>query len=175
MKLVFSMLIGLAFWFFPDVTTRLFYAYAIQSVSRPHESDAALIARFQQQRRSFETLRAMIASDTGLERVDDTWTSPKDPATIGITPQRIAEYRRLFNHIGTPRGIEAYDPTRSSFRLLASTQGITVSGSGKGYLWSTEPPSPLLSELDSALASHSKPFFGYRHLEDRWYLFLEID
>lgn len=173
MSTFFGFLLGLSFLLFPDFTSRLVYCWAIQSVSRPHETDEKLILRFHQQRHAFETLRTMIASDTQLERMDDTWTRPSDLAAIGISEDRKRTYKTLLDKVSIPRGIEAYDKERRSFRLLASTQGTTVSGSTKGYLWSADPPAPQVDELDSAVAGNVRPFFGYRHIADDWYLFFE--
>lgn len=175
MKFIFAILAGILFFVFPDFSSRLMMYYAIQSVSRPHQKDAELIARFQMKKTEFERVRAMITSDSKLERVDDTWTRPSDPSVIGVSPQRIAEYRKIFLDIDTPRGIEAYDLTRKNFSLIVSTQGLSVSGSAKGYLWSISPPEPLFLELDSSLASPSRHFFGYRHIEGNWYLYLTLD
>lgn len=175
MKFVFATLAGILFFVFPEFSSRVMMYYAIQAVSRPHQTDAEMLARFQMKKPEFERLRSMIASDSKLERVDDNWTSPKNPSTIGVSSERVAEYRRLFLDIDTPRGIEAYDPARKSFLLIVSTQGLSVSGSAKGYLWSLTPPEPLFSELDSSLASPSRHFFGYRHIEGNWYLYLTLD
>ena len=80
----------------------------------------------------FERLLTMIRADKKLERVDDTWTRPEDPSTIGLTPARMRSYRKLFSTLGIPRGFYAFhDPER--FTFLASTRGLSVTGSAKGY------------------------------------------
>src|SRR6266567_6667782 len=75
----------------------------------PRPSDAALIENFHVRRAVLERLVAMIREDRGLKRVDDTWTDPADPATIGVSPERIALYRKLFREAGVPRGFYAFE------------------------------------------------------------------
>ena len=97
-----------------------------------HPSDAVLLQRFNQNEADFERLLTMLREDRQLQRVDDNWTRPSDPNSIGVSPERIAEYRRLFAKLGIPRGFYAFhDPER--FTFLASTFGLSVSGSAKGY------------------------------------------
>src|SRR5262245_50429304 len=76
-----------------------------------HPTDDALLRNFTKHEADFERLLTMIRADKKLERVDDTWTRPEDPATIGVTPERIRSYRRLFSTLGIPRGFYAFhDP-----------------------------------------------------------------
>src|SRR5690242_14414693 len=90
-------------------------------------SDDQMLRNFQEHRAAFEKLRDMILEDRDLQRVDRDWTDPADPATIGITSQRIAEYRKLFRELGIARGFQAYGD-RSEIRLLAHAEGLSVAG-----------------------------------------------
>jgi hypothetical protein len=44
----------------------------------------------------------MLRADKKLQRVDRGWTPPEDPSSIGISPERIAEYRQTFSKLGIP-------------------------------------------------------------------------
>src|SRR5689334_24230798 len=57
---------------------------------QPHLSDEVLIAKFNAHRAEFEKLLAMVLENKGLTRVDEDWTEPRDPQTIGISRERIA-------------------------------------------------------------------------------------
>ena len=167
---------------------------AIISVSQSHKSDAEMKANFKAHQKGFETLLRMIKEDMGLERVDDTWTRPADPATIKVSRERIAAYRTLFKEVGIPRGIEAYDLERRSVSFLASTQGTTVAGSVKGYVWCEIPPDGLVSSLDPLVTGRgvisttgcippksqgwcesSGVTHGYCPIEGNWYLYFSRD
>ncbi len=108
-------------------------------------SDEALIRNLAEHRAVFDRLIAMIREDKGLERVDDDWTLPDDPASIGVSPERIAEYRRLFAEAGLPRGFAAYGD-RAAVNFIAYAEGLSVSGCAKGYLYSETAPDDLVAE-----------------------------
>jgi hypothetical protein len=119
--------------------------------------------------------------------VDDTWTKPEDPATIGVSAARIADYRARFHRLGIPRGFEAYGgPEHIIF--LAWVQGITVAGSAKGYAWCEKAPENLVPDLDAAWEENHREYLKknqqqpnhwekhldfYRHIEGNWYLHFE--
>jgi hypothetical protein len=139
-----------------------------------HPSDAALIQNFNQREAAFEGLLTMIRADQGLERVDNTWTRPGDPSTIGITPERIRSYRKLFSTLGIPRGFHAsHNPER--FTLVASARGLSVSGSGKGYVYTVEKPSSIVTNLDTYWPADGRSFTAYRHIKGNWYLYFDFE
>lgn len=147
-------------------------------------TDTTLIERFEKHRAEFEALRQMVQSDQGLVRVDDTWTKPEDPTTIGVTAARIADYRARFRALGIPRGFQAYGgPDHILF--LAWVQGITVAGSAKGYAWCEKTPDDVVPDLDAAWEANHQEYLKknrqqsnhwekhldlYRHIEGKWYL-----
>jgi hypothetical protein len=148
---------------FPDFNT-----------GQPHQSDAQMIANFQKYKSDFERLRQMILEDKGLTRVDDNWTEPRDPLTIGIKSERIAQYRRMFQQLGIPRGFSA-TAERDRIEFIASAQGWVASGSSKCYVYLKTRPDELLDDLDK-LSLQEKPFgTGYRHIEGDWYLYFYGD
>ena len=57
-----------------------------------HETDAALLKTFRDQRATFDELLSMIQADRGLERVADHWTQP-DPPPISL--DRLSKYRHI--------------------------------------------------------------------------------
>jgi hypothetical protein len=143
----------------------------------PHKSDEELIANFQSHKAEFNRMLQMINEDKDLARVDYDWTSPENPRTVGISQERIDEYRSLFRRAGVPRGFSAFQ-SKDSIEFIASSQGLAVSGSSKGYLYAKEPPSRVIDNLDNYRAQKStlSPAFPvFRHIEGNWYLFFEAD
>src|SRR5206468_3281445 len=76
-----------------------------------HPSDARLLERFRQHRAELEQLVQMFTTDKGLGRVGSDFTRPENPGLVGITAQRVQEYRRLCAAVGAPDCIEGYDAT----------------------------------------------------------------
>lgn len=137
------------------------------------QPDDVLITNFHTHRAEFEQLIEMTAQDATMTRVDDTWT---DPSTL--SPTRVAEYRRLFKVIGTPRGIIAR-PNRERIEFISTSHGWVASGSSKGYLYLKERPNlkersiKLVDNLDSYGWHTEMDTFVIRHIEGNWYLFFE--
>lgn len=134
--------------------------------------DDVLIANFLTHRAEFERVREMLAEDTTITRVGDSWT---DPSTLD--PARVAEYRRLFKIIGTPRGITV-SHYRGSIEFMSTGHGWVASSSSKGYLYFMgDPilkggPLKLVDSLDG-YGWHSEHTFVVRHIEGPWYLYFE--
>jgi len=133
-------------------------------------SDQEIIAQFKAHRAQIDTLMEMMRTDQVLMRVDDNWTDPADPTTVGISHARIAEYREILETVGWPRGFY-YDPKSGCVSFIAWTVGLTGSGASKSVVYMPENPTPLVDDLD---AYHPPPGQGYllayRHLEGPWYL-----
>ena len=117
-------------------------------------------------------MRKMIVHDKGLSQVFGDRTYPEDPATVGVSPARIAEYRRLLKELGIEGGILA--PTdKKSVELMSSTRGFVTHGSRKGYLYTEEKVDEVVADLDQVSASGVGS--GLRRIEGNWYLLFEGD
>jgi hypothetical protein len=163
---------------------------------KEHPRDDEMIANLSEHRAELEKLREMIQADQGLERVDYEWTKPADPASVGVSPERIAVYRELCRRVGLERGIEAFGGAAERVRFLASTRGLSISGSSKSYVWLREPPQTtdervVVNDLEAYLskrrderrvyfAKHKRAmsngsFDALRHVEGNWYLEYEFE
>ncbi|MEI8292494.1 MAG: hypothetical protein WCG66_00740 [bacterium] len=139
-----------------------------------HPKDNTLIINFRRNEVDFEHLLTMLRQDKELERVDDTWTKPEDPATIGVTKERISSYRAIFSKLGIPRRFYAFhDPER--FTLLASAHGLSVTGSAKGYAYMVQKPDLVVASLDEYWSADGKSFTAYRHIKGNWYLYFDYE
>lgn len=140
-------------------------------------SDQAMITHFRAHRADLEKLVAMIHGDRGLQRVDDNWTRPADPSTIGISAARIDGYRRILRRIGLPRGFELLRDGKE-IDFIAHTKGISVSGSAKSIVWSESGDfrgAPVAPDLDAVWKNRGGKLWHYRHVEGPWYLHLRAD
>lgn len=111
-------------------------------------SDPELVAEFRAHRAQYDTLLAMFRADSGLGRVGDGFTRPADffsgssqPDSPPVTAERLARYRRLFDRLSLPDGIEGYDKKRVIyFWRWGSGGGAGLGGQGKGLAFSDSLP-----------------------------------
>jgi hypothetical protein len=142
--------------------------------SSKHPSDQSLLTNFQNHRTEFDQLLQTFLADKGLGRVAYDFTRPENPQTIGISPDRLQQYRKLFGRLGLSEGIEGYDE-KDLVWFHASAQGLSVTGSGKGYAYLTKPPPLVVDSLDNYWSKDGKSFTAFRHIEGNWYLYLEYE
>jgi hypothetical protein len=146
------------------------FAIAAGDAQHPIWPDDLLIAAFRQHRSTFEELRQMILADSRLRRVDEDWTDPRDPTTIGVSPERIATYRRLFSEVGCGRGFGA-DPT-GGIDFISGSSGLVVAGASKGYCYLESPPSLTVTNTATYRPPHAtEDYKVFRPIEGHWYLY----
>ena len=151
-----------------------------------HPTDDQLIAQLKQHRTELEKLVRMFRADKGLGRVGNNFTRPEDPKLVGVSEERIKEYRRLCSAVGAVDCIEGYDAAynrlygavvdgeteeKDPIWIHVSSFGLAVSGSGKGFFYAVTPPKPpfvLVPDLDKSTISESGTWL--RHIEGPWYL-----
>jgi hypothetical protein len=153
-----------------------------------HPGDAELLERFRSHREELEALVRMFEEDAGLGRVGANFTRPEDPGRVGVSAQRIREYRRLCAAVGAPDCIEGYDatfdrlygavePGRSESKdpiwIHLSGLGLSISGSSKGFVYSPNPSFPVVADLD--LVSPTRSGTWLRRIEGAWYLYYEYE
>jgi len=160
---------------------------------KSHPTDGAMINNFDEHREDFESLRVMMQADKGLEQVALDFTKPENPASVGLTPERLEQYRALSRKLGLERGVEAFGESTARVSFLASCRGLSVSGSSKTYVWLSVPPEPtegrvVVFDLDGYVRQRQEArarYFkankramsghvdAYRHIEGNWYLHYE--
>ena len=125
----------------------------------PPPNDQQLIAELQNNRAKYDTLLAMFLADSALGRVAHTFTRPANffsggplPTSAPITEARLAEYRRLFDELSLPDGIEVYDQKGTIyFWRYSSGFGAGLGGSGRsrvvGLCWRSDTTSGSLGAV----------------------------
>ncbi len=154
-------IVGLAFY--------VLYSFDEALGQYPHKSDAEMIRNFNEHRQEFEYVRTMAMADETLKRVDDNWCDPKN-----FNTDKVAEYRRLFKVIGTPRGISKYGGP-GSIEFLASSLGWVMSGETKGYLYveGNRPKGELVVSLDDVSKLPEPDIDYFKPIEGNWYLYFQ--
>ena len=146
----------------------------IASCSSKHPSDKVLLSEFQSHKAEFDKLLQMFLTDKGLGRVAYSFTRPENLNEIGISEQRLREYRDLFDELSLSAGIEGYDE-KEAIWFHASTYGLSVSGSSKGFAYLTKPPQLVVDSLDGYRSKDGRSFTAFRHIEGNWYLYYDYE
>lgn len=110
---------------------------------------------------------------------DSFLSREEDPETDPTFQARLAKYRKLFEKINLPNGIEINNSGGVEF--LYFTSGLSVSGSRKGVLYSTSPIENYFKDQSDAdiynLMDDKETFRGkfsstvYRIIEPNWYIY----
>ena len=126
---------------------------AVACGSRSLPTDDELIAKFRSNEKEFRSVVSAMSGQGG--RMLKTETRDRIKA-LGVNLAAIDG---------------ATDPPRVVFS--AASTGWAMQGSSKGFLYSTQPPAPILPSLDGAkLAARSS---GFRAIAPDWYLYLRRD
>ena len=135
-----------------------------------YRDDRFLLANFQAHKSEFETLLEMFRTDKGLIYFAHNISIPENPSMVGVSPERLEQYRRLFSALGL-EGMAAADRVtgaREEVWFITSIEGVRRSAF-KHYAYVSKPTKGVIQDLDKD-GSKSAP---YRHIENNWYLALD--
>ena len=137
-------------------------------------SDAAMLRHFEHHEDRFDALVEMASADRGLNRVDQNWTMPADTKSVGVPPERLADYRRLLREAGIPRGFQV-SQGHDGFDFFFWLRGSAISDdTEKGFAYRTIPPQSTVQTLDGIRTDSRNALIAYRHVRGNWYLFYEF-
>jgi hypothetical protein len=138
----------------------VFFLAAALALVSCYYSDANQVTLFRAHKSEYETLLHMLQHDQSLTFINSGLTTPEDPGTKGISPQRITEYRQYMSKIGC--GAIRYDSSIGSAIFTSSV------ASGPDILYF-----PLRSKAEVAkkygLPLDKVPAQSH-HIEGDWYL-----
>jgi len=148
---------------------------------RSHPSDATLIQLFQKNESAFNKLVRMSNDDPHVIRIayhftrlDTNWAWPRPDSQLGFSKGRWDEYRALFNRLGLDSGISRETNMGSAVIFLtASSKGMTLRRSSKGYAYSMQSLSPVFESLEKVpFDPKSRPQHGvaFKPIKEHRYL-----
>jgi hypothetical protein len=139
--------------------------------SGPRPTDAQMMAHLETHRAAFETIVAMLKQDPALKRVGKDFTEPDDAAAIGVSAERLAQYRELCRKAGVPNGFWNFGG-RVVFLYYGS--GIYIRGTGKNFVFGTASghAEAVDGDLDEA-AKGRRHVVLERQLDTHWWLQLD--
>lgn len=150
--------------------------------------ESRIVESFARDKAMYERLASMLRADAGLTAVDETWTEPRDPASVGVGEKRIAEYRALFKSLGLGGGVRAYGSPIHNIGYIHESAGLAVSGYSFGVEWRSETPENgpyaafrVVQNISDTIRNRRtkdghgnatrESLYLYRHLEGQWYLY----
>ena len=141
-----------------------------------HPSAATLINNFHNNRADFERLLQMFMEDTQLGRVADDFTRPADinAPQVEVPAARLDQYRALFTRLTLTAGVEGYGDKQTVW-FIASTQGLSISGSAKGYAYAVERPDLVVEDIDHYRSADGRSFTAYQLIEGNWYVYFDYE
>ena len=129
--------------------------------------DRRLIDRFEANRSQFETLVKMVGTDTNLHRIVEGKVEYKPHTAPALSSTRLDAYFSLMSRLHLSSVSAVHREIGSfSFRTREFMFG------GQGYLYSPGNPHPVVNRLDSYKPDTPGSFSAYRHIDDKWYLYL---
>jgi hypothetical protein len=150
----------------------LLIALAMPGCSR-HPSVAKLERLYFKNKTSLTNIVTMVHQDKALTRVAPGFTRPENPQTVGVSSNRVAEYRRLLRRAGITHGFESR-VNDETIEFIVSTWGFSVSGSVKGLAYVKNPKSvKVVKDLKAVEGHPGGDVEAFQHIEGNWYIYFE--
>lgn len=144
-----------------------------KSLFHVHPSDEKLISNFYEHNEEFEQLAKMLISENEIEVIfpDTSKCQISNRKMINSADSlSCANYIKIFRTLGLDWAYTKLWAGNENLWLTVSASGLSVSGSSKGYYYSSVgiPPSAVLSEnTDKAKGQEV-----FHHIKGNWYIFI---
>ena len=155
----------------------LFRAQFSASLQSTAPTDERLDTNFRAHRTALESLLQMSRTDRTVVRIandftwldtDSSWPRPED--RWGISAARWDQYRQLFREAGLQSGI-LQDNEGGITYFMYWSRGLMTNGSTKGYAYSENDLTPIVSSLDDYESWPKGKRIIFKKLDGNWYLF----
>ena len=143
-------------------------------------SDEQMMTNFQQHRPTFNQLIQMVQADKEGIHIDTAAMLPMNTQAPSIPLDRINTYRRLMKTVGLARWLTA-DAKATDVEMAYYANGSAISSDvDKGYVYLTQPPTPLMRTLDQYGtdgdgSGRDTEVLAYRHIQGDWYLYYRYE
>jgi hypothetical protein len=151
----------------------LVFAFSLMGCAAKHPTDKVLMTDFEAHKAEFNQLVQMFLADKKLFRVSYYATYPENPSEIGVSQQRIQEYRELLHKLDLREGMGGASD-KNMVWFSASTFGLNIADTNKGFAYVAKEPSLIVDNLDGYRSKDGKACTAFRHIEGNWYLYLDI-
>ena len=138
-----------------------------------HPSDAVLLARFREHTRDFEAIAAAASQDLRKGALPPDFILRHGvESEQTLQPALIQKYRMLLGRCCSKCDLFR-DALSGTIMLTASTSGLPLKGSYKGYAYSPNPPAKVLPSLDAVNSVPDDCKFHFRPIAEYWYLYYQ--
>jgi hypothetical protein len=150
----------------------IFLTTLLVGCSSSPPSDDALLSIFENHTDDFEALVSMFTEDMVLEKVARNYTWPDNVRELGISRQRIKNYRELLEEAG----LLSIERCREGILFTVYAGGaLPDDGVYKGYAYFPGGPSArvcpsLVDDLDDLEWSPYQVTSACRQIDENWYL-----
>lgn len=137
-----------------------------------HPSDEKLISNFYEHEDEFDQLAKMLISENYIEVIFP------DSSNCQISNQRMikstdslscANFIKIFQVLGLHWAFTKLHTGNENLWLAVSYTGLSVSGSSKGYYYSSESLQPTVIVFEDTEKAKGQEVF--RHIQGNWYIF----
>jgi hypothetical protein len=139
----------------------------LDKTTSPHRPDSEMLAHFYQHEHEFEQLAQALLTEEEIRVVypDSGSCQPVQPETISEQAmERCEAYVALFQKLGFGWAYSGPEP----LFLTISTSGLSVSGSSKGYLYTSNPQGTIVEDTDQW---DGRTQMQLRPIKQNWYIF----
>ena len=161
----------------PVVIAGFVLALSISPLDRSLSTDDELAANYLKHEADFQRLAEMSDRDEHVTRIASnfTWLKttaawPRPESEWGISKARWDEYRTIFANLALPDGITREESGEVIY-FFASSVGLGVSGSTKGYAFARREPETIVDSLDDPTSWPKGKHMYFKRLKGNWYLF----
>lgn len=135
-----------------------------------------LINNYYKHKTDFNNLVEMFKTDKGLERVGAGFTTPPSLKMIGLTNERFERYTQILSKLDLSDGIEGYDK-KDIIWLHASSRGLAISGSSKGYVYTDNPSKygKIVDNIENYISPDQQSFTIFQPIEGNWYIYFDYE
>lgn len=144
------------------------------SVACRHKLDAEMIGHFRQNAQAFEQIVLAVNRDVGLGRIPPTFILRHGVNEVGqgLPPNQVKEYRALLDRC-CPKCDLFRNSSSGTIFFTASSFGILLKGSYKGYAYAPTRPGSVFSSLNSERVIPADCKFHFRPITGKWYLYYQ--
>jgi len=156
---------------FPVVMAIAFLLCSI-SCSTSHPTDYTLEQNLRLHQADFDKLVSMLNEDKDILRISDENVFFNEHSKHALPQERLNEYRHFFKKLELEGGV--HREGNNTLIFIASNRGLLIPNSGKTYVYTLQPPSPIVDSLDDIIKSKTgdqTPI--YKRLYGHWYLAYE--
>jgi hypothetical protein len=139
----------------------------LDKTTSPHRPDSEMMTHFYQHEHEFEQLAQALLTEEEIRIVypdSGRCQTEEREVVTGQAEERCQTYAGLFRELGFGGAYVGQEP----LFLTMSTSGLGISGSSKGYLYTSQPEGTIVEDTDEW---NGRTHMQLRLIKQNWYIF----